>query len=52
MQITNYGKVIGLVGYIATLIICVGLDAEFWQALLGSSLFGIFLMLLNTEEGK
>jgi len=51
MQITNYGTVIGLVGYIATLIICIASGAEFWQSLLGSSLFGIYILLLNIEEG-
>jgi len=50
MQITTYGKVIGLIGYIATLIMCIGGGAEFWQSLLGSSLFGIYILLLNTEE--
>ena len=43
------GRIMGVVGFVVMLIGTIALSTEFWQALLASSVFGIFMMLLASK---
>lgn len=46
------GSIMGFVGFATTLLISIPLGTDFWQALLSSSMFGIFMMLLASGKGE
>ena len=50
MKIDTQGRVMGLVAYIVTLVMGMGITGEFCHALLASSLFGLFIMVLASSE--